>query len=101
MEAHGEDLRQLGCDEAFVAQLKRDHRELSLEPRQRAMIDFAVQVSEKVHDIDEARVDALREAGLSDEDVLNVVQVTGFFNYYNRMVDALGVQPEDFMPSQQ
>ena len=33
------------------------------------------------------------------EDVLNAVQVVGFFNYYNRMVDALGVEAEDFMPS--
>ncbi len=82
----------------MVAQLKSDHRALELEPRQRAMIDFAVQVSKQVHDVDAARVDELREAGLSDEDILNVVQVTGFFNYYNRMVDALGVEPEDFMP---
>ncbi len=42
-------------------------------------------------------IDELRVRGLTDEDMLNVAEITGFFNYYNRLVDALGVEPEDFM----
>ena len=38
--------------------------------------------------------DRLRQEGLSDQDILDTVQITGFFNYYNRMVDALGVPLE-------
>jgi alkylhydroperoxidase family enzyme len=39
----------------------------------------------------------LKAQGLNDEDILNVVQVTGFFNYYARLADALGVDPEPGM----
>jgi alkylhydroperoxidase family enzyme len=39
-------------------------------------------------------LDALRAQGFSDEDILDAVEITGFFNYYARMADALGVEPE-------
>jgi alkylhydroperoxidase family enzyme len=37
---------------------------------------------------------ALRAAGWSDAAILEAVEVIGFFNYYNRLADALGVEPE-------
>ncbi|RMG44159.1 MAG: peroxidase [Acidobacteria bacterium] len=61
------------------------------------MLDFAVMITRDVHRIDQSTIDQLRARGLSDEDILNVAQVTGFFNYYTRLADALGVEPEDFM----
>jgi len=39
-------------------------------------------------------LDALRAQGFSDEDILDAVQIIGFFNYYARLADALGVEPE-------
>jgi alkylhydroperoxidase family enzyme len=39
-------------------------------------------------------LDALRARGFSDEDILDAVEIIGFFNYYARMADALGVEPE-------
>ncbi|MGQ9573585.1 MAG: carboxymuconolactone decarboxylase family protein [Dehalococcoidia bacterium] len=39
-------------------------------------------------------LDALRAQGFSDADILDAVQIIGFFNYYARMADALGVEPE-------
>lgn len=54
-------------------------------------------VTRDVHAIDRAAVDRLRDVGYTDADVLDAVQIIGFFNYYNRLVDALGVEPEDFM----
>jgi alkylhydroperoxidase family enzyme len=39
-------------------------------------------------------LDALRAQGFSDEDILDAVEIIGFFNYYARMADALGVEPE-------
>jgi uncharacterized protein YciW len=42
-------------------------------------------------------IDGLREHGWTDSEILTATQITGFFNYYTRMVDALGVEPEDFM----
>ena len=42
-------------------------------------------------------VDALRPHGLSDRDILDAVQVVSYFNYINRVADALGVDPEPEM----
>jgi alkylhydroperoxidase family enzyme len=39
-------------------------------------------------------VEALRAAGFSDTAIHDVVQVTGFFSYYNRLADGLGIDPE-------
>ncbi len=61
------------------------------------MLDYAVMITRDVHRIDQSTIDQLRARGLSDEDILNVAHVTGFFNYYTRLADALGVDPEDFM----
>ena len=39
-------------------------------------------------------LDGLRAEGFRDEDLLDAVEIIGFFNYYARMADALGVEPE-------
>ncbi|RMH42903.1 MAG: hypothetical protein D6689_06740 [Deltaproteobacteria bacterium] len=76
-----------------------DYRAADLPPRARAMLDFAIAITDDPHASTPERIDALRAAGLTDEDILNVVQVTGFFNYYNLMVEALGVDPEPDWPA--
>jgi uncharacterized peroxidase-related enzyme len=77
--------------------VKSDYRTAELDDRTRAMLDFAVLMTKDVHCITEDGIQALRRRGLSDEDLLNVAEVAGFFNYYTRLADALGVEPEDFM----
>ncbi|MGB7623196.1 MAG: peroxidase-related enzyme [Terriglobia bacterium] len=94
VEAHGEDLRELTHDDRLVRLIKMDYRMLLLEDRVRTMLDFAVQVTRDVHSINRPRIEELRSSGLSDEDILNVVQVAGFMSYYTRLADALGVEPE-------
>lgn len=44
-------------------------------------------------------VEALRARGFDDRAVEDAVQVISYFNYINRVADALGVDPEDFMVS--
>jgi len=48
--------------------------------------------------MEHADVETLRNHGLEDGDILDAVQVVGFFNYINRIADALHVDLEDFMP---
>jgi len=43
-------------------------------------------------------MDALRKHGLSDRDILDAVEVIAYFNYINRVADALGIDPEPEMP---
>ncbi len=71
-----------------------DYRRATLEPRLRILLDFAVQVTLDVHTVQEVRIAELREAGWEDAAILEAVEIIGFFNYYNRMVDALGVESE-------
>jgi alkylhydroperoxidase family enzyme len=42
-------------------------------------------------------VETLRKHGLSDRDILDAVEVTAYFNYINRVADALGIDPEPEM----
>jgi uncharacterized peroxidase-related enzyme len=80
-----------------VEQIKTDYRAAGLDERTQAMLDFAVVMTTDQHHITQDTIEGLRRQGLSDEDILNVAEVTGFFNYYTRLADALGVEPEDFM----
>lgn len=60
----------------------------------RALVGFAVRLTLRPTETTAADVAALRHLGLSDEAVLDLVQVTALFNYYNRLADGLGVEPE-------
>lgn len=71
-----------------------DYTQGEWEPKLRALLDFAVQVTRDPHAGGAAAVQALREVGWGDDAILEAVEVVGFFNYYNRLVDALGVEDE-------
>ena len=60
----------------------------------RSMLDFAAKLTREPGAMEEADVVSLREAGFSDTAILDIVQVTGLFNYYNRLADGLGIDPE-------
>ncbi len=51
-----------------------------------------------VHEVSPRVLDGLRLHGFSDEDILDAVHIIGFFNYYTRLADALGIDPEPDMP---
>jgi uncharacterized peroxidase-related enzyme len=71
-----------------------DYRLAELDPVVRVLLDFAVQVTSDPHGGGEKAIGTLRAAGWSDAVILEAVEIIGFFNYYNRLVDALGVDPE-------
>ncbi len=84
-------------DAELVSQVKEDYRLADLDTRTRALMDYAVQVTRDAHGVSQKTIDGLREVGWTDEQVLSATHIIGFFNYYTRMVAALGVEPEDFM----
>ena len=77
--------------------MKSDYRQAELDPKTRALLDFAVEVTQRPQGLSRKNVEALRAAGWSDEEILTATHIIGFFNYYARLADALGVEPEDFM----
>lgn len=94
MEAHAEDLRTVSGDEELARRVKEDHRSAPIDGATRALLDFAVMVTGDASKVRPQNLDALRAQGFGDKDILDAVQIIGFFNYYARMADALGVEPE-------
>ena len=75
--------------------MRRDHREIDLSPRDRAMLDFTAKLTEEPHRMSSADLAALREAGFDDVGVLQITLIASWFNYINRVADALGVGKGD------
>jgi uncharacterized peroxidase-related enzyme len=68
--------------------------ELPQEPRLRALASFALKVTREPAAIDATDIDALREQGLDDAAIHDAIQVIGYFNYVNRIADAVGIEDE-------
>jgi uncharacterized peroxidase-related enzyme len=71
--------------------LQRDYRQADLSAADRAMLDFAVQITVKADSVTPADLDRLRQAGFDDRAILQITLIAAWFNYINRVADALGV----------
>ena len=93
LTAHGAAVRQLSGDPVLGELMAMNHRAAALEPRHRAMLDFAVLVTEAPWTIEEEDREALRKAGFSDRDIWDIAAVASFFNMSNRMASAVDMRP--------
>jgi uncharacterized peroxidase-related enzyme len=93
--SHSAALRKLTGDPILVEQLQTNHAYAQVEPKERAMLDFAVKLTEQSHRCTEADVEALREAGWADEDIMDIAEVAAMFNFTNRLASGLGWLPND------
>ena len=62
------------------------------------MLRFAIKLTATPGAMNDADVDALRSAGFSDRDILDIVEVVGYYAYANRIADGLGIEPEPWIP---
>lgn len=92
--SHAKDFGLESRDETLTRQLIFDYRESDLPPDDRALCDFAVKLTLTPGGMGDADVDRLRSHGFGDEAITVAVQVIGYFNYINRVADALGVDDE-------
>jgi len=77
-----------------------DYSGAELSAADRQMLDFAIKLTHTPAKMTAADVDALRRAGFDDTAISDIVQVAGLFNYYNRLADGLGIDPEpEWTPS--
>jgi len=95
MVSHSAYLRKLTGDPVLVEQLRTSYKYADLEPRERAMLDFAVKLTEQSSACTEADVEALRGAGWADEDIMDIAEVAAMFNFTNRLASGLGWAPND------
>jgi uncharacterized peroxidase-related enzyme len=91
--AHGAAVRQLSDDPQLGEMMVMNYRVAKLPPRQRAMLDFAVKLTETPHLIEATDRQALRGLGFSDADIFDIAEVAAFFNMTNRVAHAVDMMP--------
>lgn len=91
--AHGAAVRQFSNDPPLGELMVMNYRAARLSKRQRAMLDFAVKLTEKPWEAEEGDRDALRRAGFTDRDIWDISAVAGFFNMSNRVASATDMRP--------
>ena len=93
LTAHGAAVRQRSGDPELGELIAQNYRAARLDKRQKAMLDFAVKLTEHPDKIEEADREALRQAGFSDRDIWDIAAVAGFYNMSNRIASATDMRP--------
>ncbi len=93
LTAHGAAVRQYSGNPLLGEQIVMNHRVAKLDKRQRAMLDFAVKLTNTPAEIEEPDREALRRAGFEDRDIWDIAAITGFFNMSNRVASATDMRP--------
>lgn len=91
--AHGAAMRQLSGDPALGEAIAMNYRVAPLTPKQKAMLDFSILMTESSAKIEEPDREALREAGWTDRDIWDIAATASFFNMSNRMASAVDMRP--------
>jgi uncharacterized peroxidase-related enzyme len=93
LTAHGAAVRQRAKDPEMGELMAQNYRAADLPPRQAAMLDFAVKLTEAPDRIDEQDRKGLRRAGFSDRDIWDIAAVAAFYNMSNRLAAATDMRP--------
>ena len=91
--AHGAILRIYEKKPLLADQVAVNYRKADITARQRAMLDFAMKVSQDSHALQDTDFAALHAHGFDDEDAWDIAAITAFFGLSNRMASFAGMQP--------
>ena len=89
--SHLEFLRRVTLDDRLVAALRIDYRTAPLDERDRVMLDYAAQITRDSSVVTDQHHERLRAVGFDDRGILQITLIAAWFNYINRVADALGV----------
>jgi uncharacterized peroxidase-related enzyme len=98
--AHGAYLRELISDHVKAEVITHNYRRADLTGRERAMLDFAVKLTNESYRMTPEDLEPLRQEGFSDEAIFEVAQTAAMFNFTNRLANALGWKPNEAYYSQ-
>ena len=93
LTAHGAAVRQLSGDPALGEMMVMNYRAAELSAKQKAMLDFAVKLTERPDTIEEKDREGLRDVGFSDRDIWDIAATASFYNMSNRMAAAVDMRP--------
>lgn len=89
---HAEALKHYWKDEERLRRLIEDHTQIELSEGDRAMVDYAAKLTLRPGEVTGADVEKLRDAGFSDEEILQINLIASYFNFVNRVASGLGVE---------
>ncbi|MDI3305534.1 MAG: peroxidase-related enzyme [Acetobacteraceae bacterium] len=91
--AHGAILRIRAKDPTISELVAANWRKADISPRQKAMLGFALKVSQEAHLVTEADRQALRDAGFTEEEIWDIAAISAFFSMSNRLANATELRP--------
>jgi uncharacterized peroxidase-related enzyme len=81
-------------DAEFVEALQKDYRIAPITEPERVMLDYVVKMTKDATRVSPADHEALRAVGFDDRGIVQITLIAAWFNYINRVADALGVGRE-------
>lgn len=78
-------------DDSLIEALRRDYRTAPITEQERAMCDYVVKLTKDATQCSPADHEKLRSVGFDDKGILQITLIASWFNYINRVADALGV----------
>jgi len=78
-------------DEELVVALQDDYKTALISEQDRAMLDYVAQLTRDATGISRKNHERLRAVGFDDRGILQITLIASWFNYINRVADALGV----------
>jgi len=81
-------------DKGLVEALEKDHSTAPISPQDRVMLDYVIKLTKDATKVWKDDINGLRKAGFEDRGILQITLIASWFNYINRVADALGVGRE-------
>jgi uncharacterized peroxidase-related enzyme len=81
-------------DKGLVEALENDYASAPISAQDRLMLDYVVKLTKDATKVWKDDIEGLRKAGFDDQGILQITLIASWFNYINRVADALGVGRE-------
>jgi uncharacterized peroxidase-related enzyme len=91
IESHAEFLRRVTLDKDLVEALERDYATAPITAQECTMLDYVVKLTRDATKVSKDDHVRLRASGFDDKAILQITLIASWFNYINRVADALGV----------
>jgi uncharacterized peroxidase-related enzyme len=83
----------------LAERIEADYETAGLDERRLSMLRYVEKLTRAPAETTKEDVEQLRGAGFSDEDILQIAEVTAYYAYVNRIADGLGVELESWIPA--
>ena len=85
-------------DDGLIEALRNDYRTAPITEQERVMLDYVVKLTKAATKCSPKDHEALRAVGFDDRGILQITLIASWFNYINRVADALGVGRDELAP---